>query len=165
MRKASSPFDPAIRDVQAMRSVSESIARVPCLTRYHLIPGGLSHGQRPPRQRLRSGPSLVLNHAAASASDTSRLVWFLRRCGAFFGMGNQVREARVTVQRLEIGIFLELERNIGGQSVVDCLSQKGEGLVRLPLVKSYATQVVCGHRGIGMVGSEDAALNGQSLTF
>src|SRR6266446_3207394 len=97
------------------------------------------------------------------ASDRSRLVWFLRSGGAFFGVDDKGGETRVVVQGREIGIFLKLEGNIGGQSVVDCLSQKGEGLVRLPFVKRYATQVVCGHCGIGMVGAEDAALNGQSL--
>jgi len=91
--------------------------------RYHLIRGGLSHGQRPPRQRLRSGPSLVLNHIA-SASDTRRLVWFLRSRGAFFGVGNQGREAWVAVQRREIRIVLQMERNIRSQPVVDCVAQK-----------------------------------------
>jgi hypothetical protein len=62
---------------------------------------------------------------AIYASDTRRLVWFLRSRGAFFGVGDQGGETWVAVQCREIGIFLKLEGNVGSQSVVDCLSQKG----------------------------------------
>src|SRR5882724_9703172 len=37
-------------------------------SRYHLIRGGLSHAQRPPRQRLRSSRQPFLNHACGSVA-------------------------------------------------------------------------------------------------
>jgi hypothetical protein len=46
------------------------------------------------------------------------LVWFLCCCGTLFRVGHQGGEARVSVQRFEVRIFIQVQTVGGGQPVV-----------------------------------------------
>src|SRR5215472_8008675 len=91
-----------------------------------------------------------------------RLLWFWRCCVIASVRDKRVKTG-VTVERLEIGVFIHSQSDANRQSVVHSRAQQGERFIWMPEVASNATKVVYRNGGIWVFRPQNAALNLQRL--
>lgn len=70
-------------------------------------------------------------------------------------MGDESRETRVAMKRVEVGIGLDAESEAGRKAVVDGLAQIGERFGFMATAQSDGAQAVNGSGGVGRVWALD----------
>jgi hypothetical protein len=115
--------------------------------------------QSPPRVKRVS----AVTRRRGTSSRGAALLWLLCRGRALFGVRHQSGEARVAMERLEIGILFDVEIGSGAQPVVNSLSQKRQRPITVAFVGQNLTEVGCGDCRERMLRPQDTTLNIQGL--
>src|ERR1700721_1911122 len=83
----------------------------------------------------------------------------LLHTSTLLGMGDQGREARIAVERIEQRIFLNSQIQQRRQPVVNSLTYKRKRLLDLPFACENGCQIVVGGGSFRLIGAEHAFLN------